>query len=219
MMAGEWLKIEHSTPDKPEVGEIAQILGIKPDAVMGKLIRVWAWASQNCHGDGVTSVTVLSTIDRIAGKKGFAKSMQKVKWLRIKITKNQQKLIFANFDYHMSKSAKARAVAQKRKQRERDNDKKDVTVLSRSERDKKRTREEKSFPKGKQKKGTGSSADARAIPKKEIVLSPEKLAKIEKHIEKAMELNPGCEDQIPAMREMFITTAKWNIENRNKIPE
>ena len=151
-MAGEWLKIEHATPDKSEVWEIATDLGLNPDAVMGKLIRVWAWASENCHEDGVTSVTAISIIDRIAGQKGFANSMKKVKWLKIKKTKKQEKLIFVNFDFHMSKSAKARAEAQKRKRRQREKDQNPVTDLSQSKRDINVTREEKRREEEKKKK-------------------------------------------------------------------
>ena len=42
-MADFWIKIEKSTPDKPEIFEMAEILGVDPDAILGKLIRVWAW--------------------------------------------------------------------------------------------------------------------------------------------------------------------------------
>jgi hypothetical protein len=40
-MAGDWIKIEISTPDKPEVAIIAECLKIDPDAVVGKLFRIW----------------------------------------------------------------------------------------------------------------------------------------------------------------------------------
>ncbi len=40
-MAGDWIKVQHVTPDKPEVWQIADRLDIDPDAVVGKLIRVW----------------------------------------------------------------------------------------------------------------------------------------------------------------------------------
>lgn len=45
-MAYEWIKIEVVTPDKPEIYQLAEILAIDPDAVLGKLIRIWAWADQ-----------------------------------------------------------------------------------------------------------------------------------------------------------------------------
>jgi len=58
-----WIKLEHATPDKPEIWEMAGILGIDPDAVLGKVLRAWIWADQNCNASGVTSVTVLPLLD------------------------------------------------------------------------------------------------------------------------------------------------------------
>jgi hypothetical protein len=74
-MAGDWIKIEENTPDKPEVHKMASILGIDPDAVVGKLVRVWSWASQNCNGDGVTDVTVKALQNRI--KKRYQRREEK----------------------------------------------------------------------------------------------------------------------------------------------
>lgn len=45
-MASSWIKVEVITPDKPEIFQIAEILNIDPDAVLGKLVRIWAWADQ-----------------------------------------------------------------------------------------------------------------------------------------------------------------------------
>lgn len=109
-MSNEWIKIDAETPDKSEVWEIADILGIETDSVMGKLVRVWAWASRNCDDAGVTIVTVKYAIDRITAQNGFANAMEKVKWLQVK----NKKLIFPNFEYHMSKSAKDKALARQR---------------------------------------------------------------------------------------------------------
>ena len=38
-MAGDWIKVEHTTPDKPEVVKLADMIGIDQDAVVGKLLR------------------------------------------------------------------------------------------------------------------------------------------------------------------------------------
>lgn len=45
-MASSWIKVEVITPDKPEIFQIAELLNIDPDAVLGKLVRIWAWADQ-----------------------------------------------------------------------------------------------------------------------------------------------------------------------------
>ena len=128
-----WIKVELSLPDKPEVCQIASILDLDIDAVTGKLIRIWGWASRSCHGDGVTSVTVMSHLDRIAGVTGFVAALVKVGWCRVE----NDKLLFVNFDRHNSQTAKDRALAAARKARQR------VTEMSRSDRDNSVTREEK----------------------------------------------------------------------------
>ena len=53
-MAGDWIKIEHATPDKPEVFRMAMQLGITPEHVSGCLLRVWIWAdAQTLDGNAV----------------------------------------------------------------------------------------------------------------------------------------------------------------------
>lgn len=45
--AGDWIKVEHATPDKPEVVLMSSIVKIDQDAVTGKLLRVWTWAESS----------------------------------------------------------------------------------------------------------------------------------------------------------------------------
>lgn len=129
----DWIKVETALPDKPEVCQLAALLDLDIDAVTGKLIRVWGWASRSCHGDGVTNVTVMSHLDRVTGTPGFMAAMVKVGWCTIE----NDRLTFVNFDRHNSQTAKDRALATARKARQR------VTEMSRSDRDKSVTREEK----------------------------------------------------------------------------
>jgi hypothetical protein len=58
----EWIKTETHIHEKVEVAAIAEHTGLDPDAVVGKLVRVWSWASRNCYADGVTDVTALRVI-------------------------------------------------------------------------------------------------------------------------------------------------------------
>lgn len=60
-MASNWIKVEVITPDKPEIYHLAERLSLDPDAVLGKLIRLWVWADQqtidgnaNCNAVSVT---------------------------------------------------------------------------------------------------------------------------------------------------------------------
>jgi hypothetical protein len=132
-MAGEWIKVELHLHEKPEVFQIATATGMDPDTVVGRLLKIWGWASRNCHADGVTHIAALAHLNKIAGNERFAESMQEAGWLELK----NSKIIFPNFDRHCSQSAKERGLASMRKAKER------VTKMSRSDRDKSVTRVEK----------------------------------------------------------------------------
>jgi hypothetical protein len=72
-MAGDWIKVELTTPDKPEVVVMATLPEIDQDAVVGKLFRLWAWAYQNSiDGEGV--MVTKSFIDRLTNYEGFARA-------------------------------------------------------------------------------------------------------------------------------------------------
>lgn len=103
-MRCSWVKIETKTPDKPEICIIASQLRLDADAVMGKLVRLWAWAEMNVSDSNETSVT-MEFLDKLAGKKGFSAAMEKAGWLQVK----GDKLIFPNFERHNGRGAKGRA--------------------------------------------------------------------------------------------------------------
>lgn len=136
-MAGDWIKFEKITTDKPEVFEMASILGIDPDSVVGKLLRIWSWFDDHSK-DGHASVTLLSRFERDTNVTGFIDAMIKVGWME----KTDTELILSNFDRHHGQTAKTRALSANRKQNERSRHD-SVTKMSRSERDKSVTREEK----------------------------------------------------------------------------
>ena len=136
-MAGEWIKVELHLHEKPEVFQIATETGMEPDNVVGKLLKIWGWASRNCHADGVTHIAALAHLNRLAGNERFAESMEKAGWLELK----NSKIVFPNFDRHCSQSAKQRALNAANKVKQRGPDY--VPKMSRSEKDKKGTRVEK----------------------------------------------------------------------------
>jgi hypothetical protein len=116
-MAGDWIKFETATSDKPEVWAMAQSLGIDADAVVGKLLRVWAWFDQqtqegNAVGNGasVTSSVTKALLDRRVGVSGFCDSMILSGWM----ADDGQSLTLPNFDRHNGKTAKTRAMTAKR---------------------------------------------------------------------------------------------------------
>lgn len=108
-MAGDWIKFEKSTLDKPEVFEMAGILQIDPDAVIGKLLRVWDWFDDQSI-DGYAPVTLAAQLNRNTGCADFTLAMQKVGWLEVE----GDRLKVPNFSRHNGQTAKDRALSAKR---------------------------------------------------------------------------------------------------------
>lgn len=108
-MAGEWLKFEKATLDKPEVFAIAARLGIDPDAVVGKLIRVWSWFDTHTVDGNAAGVTP-ELLDRIAGATGFVTAMHESGWVVVA----EGGVSLPNFDRHNGETAKKRALTAKR---------------------------------------------------------------------------------------------------------
>jgi len=108
-MAGDWIKMELTLPDKPEVHYIANALNIDPDAVIGKLLRVWAWFDMHTENGNALGVT-FALVDRLTCVSGFGEAMQFAGWLE----QRDKLLCMVNFDRHTSESAKKRALTAKR---------------------------------------------------------------------------------------------------------
>lgn len=114
-MAGDWIKLEHATPDKPEIDSIANACGIDHDSAFGKCVRLWIWADQQSVDGDALSVTC-AFIDRLVFCPGFAKAMRAVGWL----DGRDGRLSIPNFDLHNGETAKKRAQTAKRNANLRD---------------------------------------------------------------------------------------------------
>lgn len=108
-MAGDWMKVEIATPDKPEVILMAGLLAIDQDAVVGKLLRIWAWTDTNSV-DGQCIPITEAFIDRLTSQPGFARALRAAGWL----TGEDGQLAFPNFKRHNGSTAKARSNANRR---------------------------------------------------------------------------------------------------------
>jgi hypothetical protein len=109
-MAGEWIKFEANTPEKPEVFAITIAMGWEdPDLTVGKLMKVWRWFDQHTI-DGNASGVTLALLDRLIGVSGLAQALVNVGWL----TANDAGLVLPNFERHNGKTAKDRALTAKR---------------------------------------------------------------------------------------------------------
>jgi len=155
-MAFAWIKIEDSTPDKPEVWKMAEKLGIDADAVLGKLVRVWIWADQQTIDGNAHSVTK-ALLDRTASVAGFADAMITVGWLRTV----EDGVQFHNFDRHNGETAKKRALTRRRVEKHRSGNADSVTDFENGNADSviKRREEKKKHNKEKEKNAGGRSAD------------------------------------------------------------
>jgi hypothetical protein len=108
-MSGDWLKFDVTLPEKPEVWQIAGLLGIDPDAVVGKLMKVWRWFDQHTEDGNARSVTY-ALVDSLVGVTGFAEAMALCGWLE----QDGSFLRIPNFDRNNGKTAKKRALTAKR---------------------------------------------------------------------------------------------------------
>ncbi|MDP1590517.1 MAG: hypothetical protein Q8M07_22375 [Prosthecobacter sp.] len=113
-MRRPWIKVEVSTPDKPEICAIASRLRMDEDAVVGKLIRLWSWAELNRVNPNDLSVTK-EFLDKLVSKKGFTEAMILSGWLGI----DGERLFFPNFGKHNGEDSKVRGLTAKRVEKHR----------------------------------------------------------------------------------------------------
>lgn len=108
-MAGDWIKFEKATSDKPEVWAIAERLDMDPDAVVGKLLRVWAWFDDHTENGNAPSVTK-KLLDREVGVAGFCDCVVASGWM----IEDEDGIWLPNFDRHNGETSKKRALTAKR---------------------------------------------------------------------------------------------------------
>ena len=113
-MAGDWLKIEHATPDKPEIVRMADILGVDQNAVVGACLRLWIWADQQTSTGCALSVT-RKWLNRLMQLDDAADALIDVGWL----SGVDGDLTLTNFSRHNGKPAKTRAQAAQRMKKSR----------------------------------------------------------------------------------------------------
>lgn len=108
-MRRPWIKIEVSTPDKPEICALAKKLRIDADSVVGKLVRLWSWAELSNVDPNALNVTK-EFIDRVCGRKGFAEALIQIGWLQ----EAGESLSIPNFSRHNGNASKVRGLTARR---------------------------------------------------------------------------------------------------------
>ena len=110
-----WIKMETTTPDKPEVVQMAARLRVRDhDLIVGKLVRLWSWADMNSV-DGQKVKVTRAFIDRHVSMPGFAAALEEAEWIH----GPDGAIDFANFERHNGDSAKRRAMEARKKQNQR----------------------------------------------------------------------------------------------------
>jgi hypothetical protein len=157
-----YLRIRCHLRQEPEVIAMSAALGLDPDAVCGKLIRFWDWATSVSHNGhifvtGSCALVRESLVDRAVECQNFAKTMQDVGWL----AGNDEGFVVPEYDAWLSQAAldKAHAVERAAKSRARKTaDSCCASVTDKSHRDREREREDK--------EGAGAPSCGVAEPKK-----------------------------------------------------
>lgn len=128
-MAGDWIKVEVATLDKPEVMRLAELLGIKRDEAIGLLVRFWTWLDR-ATGNGLVTHTSRKGIDEVMHCSGFAAAFEAVGWG--KFNDSAVTLEVVNYSRHNGSPAKTRALGKDRK-REHDERKRNADTVTREE--------------------------------------------------------------------------------------
>jgi len=139
-MAGDWIKMECSTPDKPEVLAITVKMGWDdPDLAVGKLFKLWRWFDQHTTDGNAAGVTS-ALLDRYFGVTGFVTAVASVGWLVI----DETGISLPNFSKHNGATAKQRSQTAKRVANHKSNAKGNAdTVTEALPREEKRREEKK----------------------------------------------------------------------------
>ena len=108
-MAGEWFQVDCNIDSKPEVLEIADRVDCDIEVVVGRVVRLWAWAQLNCT-DGEARVS-MRTLCRIAGgDAAFWTAVRDSGWLVLE----DQAIVIPRWDERFSQAAKARRLHARR---------------------------------------------------------------------------------------------------------
>lgn len=117
-MAGDWIKLEHATPNKPEIYRLARILGVSRGDAFLLAVEWWVWLDRNsCNGN--VTLLLRQDVDELMDCPGFAAAMESVGWLKFS---DEQTMLVVNFNRHNGKTSKERALTKDRVQRLRNAD-------------------------------------------------------------------------------------------------
>jgi hypothetical protein len=110
-LAGDWIKLEHATLDKPEIRKTARMLGVKHGEALELYLRWWVWLDVNSV-DGLVDGLVDADVDDLMRCQGFSACMRSVGWLSTDV--DTGKLRVSGFSTNNGESSKKRALTNRR---------------------------------------------------------------------------------------------------------
>jgi hypothetical protein len=108
-VAGDWIKLEHATLDKPEVLELSELLSVSQGDALLYCLRFWVWVDeQSRDGRLIGRSTAISkkSIDALMHCAGFANALIHVGWLE----EHEGVLCIPKFDAHNGETSKKRVL-------------------------------------------------------------------------------------------------------------
>lgn len=128
-----WTAVSHDTPDKPEVMEIAETLGVSRDEAFGLVVRFWCWCDQHAaavsadaEADGLAPRVTKSRLVSHFCHDGFADALESVGWASFV----GSGMIIPRFAKHMGKLTRRRRVDAARKRVSRSSAAKDHDAVT-----------------------------------------------------------------------------------------
>ena len=108
-MAGDWFKMELTTPNKLEIMDLAFTLGVSRHEALGMFTELLSWLNQHCK-NGILPLHSTQFIDNMMGNIKFCDALASVGW----IIMHEDHLEIVNYDRHNGKNAKRRAETNRR---------------------------------------------------------------------------------------------------------
>ena len=109
-----WIKIEVSTPDKPEIRAAARMCNCSKQRAFLAFFELWSYFDHHTATGFIAGVTI-DDLDDIAHLSGFGQAMEQVGW----VSQSETGITISNWERHNGESAKKRALNQKRNQKYR----------------------------------------------------------------------------------------------------
>ena len=114
-MAGDWIKVEKLTPDKPEIRHISRACQVSMDSAFTAWFRLWCWFD-SVTADGRLAILTPEDCDATGRLPGLGQALVDVGWVEFDTAGGA---VIPNWDAHNGQSAKRRSLDVCRKRRSR----------------------------------------------------------------------------------------------------